>query len=120
MTGRRDANPYMIRIVTEGAVTHITPARKRLMIPDVELLFHDVIHQLEMGNLNLVLDFSEVEWACATTAGFLIELQGRLTKHGGSLRLQGVPDQLHQVLRMMGIEEKFQILEPPRALRTAG
>jgi anti-anti-sigma factor len=117
---RSEANPYMIRIVTEGPVTTITPTRKRLAIPDVELLFLDVVHQVEMGNLHLILDFSEVEWVCATTVGFLLELLMRLRRRGGSLKLCGVSDQMLQLLRMLGIEGRFDIVKPERVLLNAG
>ena len=117
---RADYNPFMICKVTDGGVTTITPTRRRLTIYDIESLFAEAVHQIEIGSIKLIVDFSEVEGVCTSTAGFLLELKRRLDRIGGSLKLTKVPDELQQVLKMMGLEGRFEIVGPPRVLRNAG
>ena len=113
-------NPFMLRIVAEGSLITITPTRKRLGISDIEHIFLEAIRQVELGQIHILLDFSEVEWVCASTAGFLLELDRRLSNRGGSLKLKGVPDEMRQVLKMMQLEHRFEILDSAVPLRNAG
>jgi anti-anti-sigma regulatory factor len=117
---RADYNPFMMCQVTDAGVTTISPTRKRLTIYDVESLFAEAVHQIELGRKSLIVDFSEVERVCTSTAGFLLELKRRLDRVGGSLKLAKVPEELLQVLKLMGLEGKFEIIGLPRVLRNAG
>lgn len=120
MKMRTSSNPFMIRMMTDGAVTTIAPTRKRLMIADIESVFTAVMGQIELGHRHIVLDFSEVEWVCAGTAAFLVEMNRRLILVGGSLKLRGVPEEMHQVLKMMRVEDRLEITDSVEALRNAG
>jgi len=120
MNIRTSQNPFMIRMVTDGTATTIAPTRKRLTISEIESVFTAVMSQIELGHRHIVLDFSEVEWVCASTAAILVEVSRRLSRMGGSLRLRGVPEEMHQVLKIMHVEERFAIMDSVAALRNAG
>jgi ABC-type transporter Mla MlaB component len=120
MRTRTSHNPFMIRVVTDGAATTVAPTRKRLMISDMESVYSTVSRQMDLGRTQIILDFSEVEWVCAGTAAVLLELNRRLHALGGALKLQGVCDEMHQVLQMMHVEDRFDILDVPVVLRNAG
>lgn len=111
MKTRLTANPFMIRCVNEGTHMTIAPTRKRLAIPEIEALFEEVLHQMERGHKHIILDFSEVEWVCASTAGFLVELKRRLKQMGGSLRLRSIPLVMRHVLKLMQLDDRFEIIE---------
>ena len=69
--------------------------------------------------MNLVVDFSEAERVCPSTAGFLVDLSRRLKKQGGGLKLKNVSERIRQVLSLLGVWDRFDVLEPVGALRRA-
>ncbi len=119
MWTRKKENPYMTRIMTQGDGATIVPTRKRLMISDIEQVFEDVLAQIEAGRRHIVLDFSEVQWVCASTAGFLLELKRRLARQGGSLRLRALPEEMRQVLKLVHGQDWFDIEDPLTVLNNA-
>jgi anti-anti-sigma factor len=57
----------------------------------------------------LLLDFSEVEFMASFMQGFLLELQKRLRRAGGRLKLCGLREYVELSFRITNLYQKFSI-----------
>ncbi len=74
--------------------------------PQVELVIDELI---DKGHRQFVLDFDGVSFIDSAGIGLIIKLASSIEKHAGVLRLCNPQQNVHNVFKMLGIENRFQI-----------
>ena len=62
-----------------------------------------------------LLDLSDVRYISSYLVGVLVALRSRLSERGFGLHFAGLDPRHHQVLRVSGLEELFQVCHATRA-----
>ena len=71
---------------------------------DIDELIDDEIY-------NITLDFSSVDVIDSTGIGFVIRVQNSLKQHDGTLVLKGVNSDIMKMMRIMRLDQHFEIQE---------
>lgn len=67
-----------------------------------------LVRYIEMGNTNLVLDLSELEYISSAGLRVLIAIMRRIKSASGSIRLMNPCPDVREVIEMSGLEQLFQ------------
>ena len=70
---------------------------------------HQELQRMEPGQKNLVIDLSGLKFIDCAGLHELVELRRRAESRGGILMLVGVPEKVHRVIVLTGLERAFHI-----------
>ena len=79
----------------------------------------EVASAIRSGNVELIVDMSEVRSLSGGAMGALLLGQSDAERHGGSLKLAAVPDPIRKLLEASGLEDVFEIYATATEARTA-
>jgi len=107
-----------------GDVT-ILDVRGRLTMNDGQGQIKAAVESLiDRGSVRIVLNLKELRYLDSACLGEIINAHIRLSRKGGGVRLLDVPDHLHELLRIAGLEGVFEAFtteaEATRSAQSAG
>ena len=98
------------RRITEGG-TLVFKTSGKLDQPANQYLFECVQDEIEAGNKNVVLNFSDLGHVGSITLGSLVAASNRVAKTGGNIYLAGVQNQVLDIFRMMKLDALFNFFD---------
>lgn len=103
-----------IRILNGVAVTDIDG--KLVGGPENSKHFRAVIERLQAaGNVNIVLNLTDVPWANSQGIGLLLDAQSKILKAGGRLVLAHLDDRVQGLLTVTRLLPFFEVCPTPEA-----
>lgn len=105
-----EVNPKIaVEYVDNAAVATLTD-KKILEAIDIQALENSIIPLVESKqSINLVLDFSNVEFLSSSALGLLIRVSKKIYESNGQLRLCGIADSIMQIFKITRLDKIFQI-----------
>ena len=95
----------------QGQVVVLVPKGRLISGPDVADI-HDRVRELvQSGSLQVVVDFSNVDWFGSAMLGILAACYTTLKNAGGGLCLCGLSEKSHAVLAVARLNEVFEQCE---------
>ncbi|MDH7598895.1 MAG: STAS domain-containing protein [Sedimentisphaerales bacterium] len=95
---------------TEKATIVRFTDRKILEERDIRALQDSLMSLVEQaGPLNLILDFSNVEFLSSAILGLLIRISKRVAEQKGTLRLCGINPRIYEVFKITQLTKVFDI-----------
>ena len=70
-----------------------------------------VLRRVEAGYIRLALDLSGLQWVASPGIGHLAGILKTVKLRGGRLVLFGIPPKIEEVLRVLGLEQCFEIVD---------
>jgi len=106
-----EINPKIaVEYIDNVAVATLTD-KKILEVIDIQALENSIIPLVERKqNINLVLDFSNVEFLSSSALGLLIRVSKKIYESNGHLRLCGIAGSIMQIFTITRLDKIFQIL----------
>lgn len=93
--------------------TIVTLADEKILeeedIRSVQESIMSVIEQV--GRINLVLDFRNVQFLSSAVLGFLIRISKKIYEHDGQLRLCNISPKIHEIFKITRLTKIFDIHE---------
>ena len=74
-------------------------------------LRQEIIHQIDRGFCNLVVDLDAVDFIDSTGLGVLIGGLKRTRSHGGDLRVSGLSGHVAEVFRLTGLVDVLALID---------
>jgi anti-sigma B factor antagonist len=74
----------------------------------------DSIMPLIDGIVNLVIDFSNVNFLSSAVLGLLIRVSKRINEHKGTLKLCGIDPKIYEIFKITRLNEIFEIYSDAR------
>ena len=94
-----------------AAPVPVVAARGSASMSDTDIL-RDELERVAAGKPQaLLLDMTELEFICSQGLGVLITIQGKLRRHGGSLKLVGVRPCIRRVLEVTRLTQMFDLYD---------
>lgn len=106
-----EINPKIaVEYIHNAAVVTLTD-QKILEEIEIHALENSIIPLVERKQgINLVLDFSRVEFLSSSALGLLIRVSKKIYESNGQLRLCAISDSIMQVFRITRLDKIFMIL----------
>ena len=105
-----EANPKISVEYTENATVATLMYKRILDESEIEALENTVIPLIEQaGRINLVVDFSNVEFLSSAVLGLLIRISKKVYESSGQLKLCGINSQILKVFKIKRLERVFDI-----------
>lgn len=97
-----------------------SPNATIVTLMDEKILEQEVIQSLEdsimplvsfASGINLLIDFSQVEFLSSSVLGLLIRISKRVYEFDGSMRLCGINPKIAQIFKITRLDEVFAIFD---------
>jgi len=110
-----EINPKIaVEYIDSAAVVTLTD-QKILEEIEIHALENSIIPLVEKKQgINLVLDFSNVEFLSSSALGLLIRVSKKIYESNGQLRLCAISDSIMQIFRITRLDKIFKILPDPQ------
>ena len=91
--------------------TVVTLTDEKLLENDDIKALEDSIMPLIDGPVNLVVDFSSVQFLSSAVLGLLIRISKKVSEHRGKLKLCGISAQIYEIFKITRLDEIFDIYD---------
>jgi len=121
--GMQERTPIKMQTVTRqvGEVI-ILDVSGRITLGEGNVMLREIVRDLaEKGNNNIVLNLGEVVYIDSSGIGELVKAHTTIRKRGGLLKLTNLNQRVHDLLRMTGLSNVFDIeMKEANALKSFG
>lgn len=105
-----DVKPRIGVYYAQNATVVTLTDEKILEDSDMRAL-EDSIMPLIDGDVNLIIDFSSVQFLSSAVLGLLIRISKKVNEHRGKLKLCGISTRIYEVFKITRLDEIFDIYD---------
>ncbi|PKL47302.1 MAG: anti-sigma factor antagonist [Planctomycetes bacterium HGW-Planctomycetes-1] len=105
-----DVKPRIGVYYAQNATIVTLTDEKILEDEDIKALEESIIPLIE-GHVNLVIDFSSVQFLSSAVLGLLIRISKKINEHKGKLKLCGISSRIYEIFKITRLDEIFDIHE---------
>jgi anti-sigma B factor antagonist len=105
-----DVKPRIGIYYAQNATVVTLTDEKILEDEDIKAL-EDSIMPLIDGAVNLVIDFSSVQFLSSAVLGLLIRISKKVNEHKGKLKLCGISPRIYDIFKITRLDEIFDIYD---------
>ncbi|MBU1260035.1 MAG: STAS domain-containing protein [Planctomycetes bacterium] len=105
-----DLKPRIGVYYAQNATVVTLTDEKILEDDDIKALEESIMPLID-GAVNLVIDFSSVQFLSSAVLGLLIRISKKINEHKGKLKLCGISARIYEIFKITRLDEIFDIYD---------